>query len=408
MANKIKPRRSYTASSVPLSSDLDTHELAINWVDGKAFTKDASGNIVSVTLGGGSYTLPTASSSTLGGVRVGSGLAISSGVLSASDSRWDLFLPPAPTGVTGTFGNAQVSLTWTAPTGVLAQTPITDYTVQYSSNSGSSWTTFSRSASTTTSATVTGLTNGTAYTFQVATVSGIGTGSYSTASSSVTPNNFTATAVLLTSGTSYTVPSGATTMKAWAVGAGGGASDGGGAGAGGVAYKTFSVSGGQSISYAVGSGGTSSGSPSAGGDTTVSVSGSTITGSGGKTGGPAGAGAAGGGYSGGDGGASGGAGSGTYSNPARGGAVGGNAASLATCSRRPMTNVSGLVAALQLAGISTTESCSSDVSIAAFGSSSFMNDGAPPYYYAGRGGGGAGWDSVTRNGGGGAVVLYFT
>jgi hypothetical protein len=187
MANKIKPRRSYTASSVPLTSDLDTHELAINWVDGKAFTKDASGNIVSVTLGGGSYTLPTASSSTLGGVRVGSGLSISSGVLSASDSRWDLFLPPAPTSVTATSGNAQATVSWTAPT-VLAQTPITDYTVQYSTNSGSSWTTVSRSVSNTASATVTGLTNGTAYTFRVLATNAVGTGSYSTASSSVTPS----------------------------------------------------------------------------------------------------------------------------------------------------------------------------------------------------------------------------
>lgn len=54
MPNKIKPKRSYTANSVPLAADLDTHELAINWQDGKAFTKNASGNIVSVTLGGGS------------------------------------------------------------------------------------------------------------------------------------------------------------------------------------------------------------------------------------------------------------------------------------------------------------------------------------------------------------------
>jgi hypothetical protein len=53
MANKIKPRRSYTANAVPTTSDLDTHELAINWQDGKAFTKNASGQIVSVTLGGG-------------------------------------------------------------------------------------------------------------------------------------------------------------------------------------------------------------------------------------------------------------------------------------------------------------------------------------------------------------------
>jgi hypothetical protein len=87
-------------------------------------------------------------------------------------------LPGAPTGVTGTAGNAQVALTWTAPaaTGGYA---ITDYTVQYSSNSGSSWTTFSRSASTATSATVTGLTNGTAYLFRVAAVTVMGTGGYS-------------------------------------------------------------------------------------------------------------------------------------------------------------------------------------------------------------------------------------
>jgi len=53
MANKIKPKRSYTANAVPTTSDLDANELAINWADGKAYTKNASGNIVSVTLGGG-------------------------------------------------------------------------------------------------------------------------------------------------------------------------------------------------------------------------------------------------------------------------------------------------------------------------------------------------------------------
>ena len=53
MPNRIKPKRSYTASSVPLTTDLEAHELAINWADSKAFTKDAAGNIVSVTLGGG-------------------------------------------------------------------------------------------------------------------------------------------------------------------------------------------------------------------------------------------------------------------------------------------------------------------------------------------------------------------
>jgi hypothetical protein len=104
-----------------------------------------------------------------------------------TDSRWDLFLPPAPTGLTVTGGNAQASLAWTAPTGVIAQAPITDYTVQFSSDSGSTWTTFSDGASATASAVVTGLANGTAYVFRVAAINGVGAGVYTAASSSVTP-----------------------------------------------------------------------------------------------------------------------------------------------------------------------------------------------------------------------------
>jgi hypothetical protein len=106
---------------------------------------------------------------------------------SSLDSRWDLFLPSAPTGLTATAGNAQASLSWTAPTGVIAQAPITDYREQYSTDGGTTWTTFSAAASTATSATVTGLTNGTAYLFRVAAVNGVGVGAYTAASSSVTP-----------------------------------------------------------------------------------------------------------------------------------------------------------------------------------------------------------------------------
>jgi hypothetical protein len=94
--------------------------------------------------------------------------------------------PGAPTGVSGTRGNTQVDLTWTAPgdTGGLL---LTDYAIQYSSNSGGSWTTFSDGTSTNTYATVTGLTNGTSYIFRVAAVNSIGQGNYSTASSAVIP-----------------------------------------------------------------------------------------------------------------------------------------------------------------------------------------------------------------------------
>ena len=46
MAHVIKPKRSETASSVPQSSDLQTHELAMNVADQKIYTKKADGSIV--------------------------------------------------------------------------------------------------------------------------------------------------------------------------------------------------------------------------------------------------------------------------------------------------------------------------------------------------------------------------
>ncbi|MEI6832806.1 MAG: fibronectin type III domain-containing protein, partial [bacterium] len=94
--------------------------------------------------------------------------------------------PTAPTSVAGTAGNAQVSLTWSAPSSNGGAT-ITDYVIQYSSNNGNTWTTFSDGISTNTNALVTGLTNGTAYVFRVAAENSTGTGNYSVNSGSVTP-----------------------------------------------------------------------------------------------------------------------------------------------------------------------------------------------------------------------------
>jgi hypothetical protein len=59
--------------------------------------------------------------------------------------------------------------------------------VQYSTSASSGFATFSDGTSTTTSATVTGLTNGTIYYFKVAAVNYVGTGAYSAVSSGVTP-----------------------------------------------------------------------------------------------------------------------------------------------------------------------------------------------------------------------------
>ncbi|MFN9369178.1 MAG: fibronectin type III domain-containing protein [Planctomycetia bacterium] len=89
----------------------------------------------------------------------------------------------APTGVTGTPGNAQVSLSWTAPASN-GGSPITGYTVDSSSDGGTTWTPAITSA--TTSATVVGLTNGAAYVFRVAAVTATGPGSFGQ-SAAVTP-----------------------------------------------------------------------------------------------------------------------------------------------------------------------------------------------------------------------------
>ena len=53
MAHVIKPKRSETATSVPQSSDLETHEIAMNVTDGKIYTKAANGSIVTVGSSGG-------------------------------------------------------------------------------------------------------------------------------------------------------------------------------------------------------------------------------------------------------------------------------------------------------------------------------------------------------------------
>lgn len=98
--------------------------------------------------------------------------------------------PGAPTSVTAslpsTYGNTTASVSWTAPT-FLGSPPLNDYVIQYSSDSGSNWTTFSDTVSTATSVTVTGLTNGTAYIFRVAAKNAALTGPYSSSSNSVTP-----------------------------------------------------------------------------------------------------------------------------------------------------------------------------------------------------------------------------
>lgn len=89
--------------------------------------------------------------------------------------------PGAPTNATATAGNGQATVTWTAPD-ANGGSPITGYTV-ISTPAGGTATV----AGTVTGATVTGLTNGTAYTFTVTAANTVGTGPASAPSNSVTP-----------------------------------------------------------------------------------------------------------------------------------------------------------------------------------------------------------------------------
>lgn len=200
--NKIIIR---SGTAAPSAGDFVAGEPAWDATNGKFYIKNSAGTMVEITGAGGggsSGVVEAATASAFPATGAASTIYIDRstnrlyrwasegayaeiGSLDSDSSNWTLLYPTAPTGVTGTAGNNQVALTWTAPS--YTGTPITDYLVQYSSNSGSTWTTFSDGTSTAASATVTGLSNGTAYTFRVAAVNGLGTSSYSTASASVTP-----------------------------------------------------------------------------------------------------------------------------------------------------------------------------------------------------------------------------
>lgn len=88
-------------------------------------------------------------------------------------------VPSAPVNVTGAPSGTQAVLNWSAPTSTGGYA-ITDYVVQYRTSAGpGSWNTFNDGTSTNTTATVTGLTNGTSYDFRVAAKNSRGTGDYS-------------------------------------------------------------------------------------------------------------------------------------------------------------------------------------------------------------------------------------
>ena len=138
----------------------------------------SSGSATSTNIGGltsgAAYTFTVTATNAIG----------TSPQSAASNSVTTPTVPGAPAIGTATAGTGQATLTWTAP-GSNGGSAITGYTVTpYVGGSAQTPQTF---VSTATTEVVTGLTNGTSYTFKVAAINGVGTGSMSSASNAVTP-----------------------------------------------------------------------------------------------------------------------------------------------------------------------------------------------------------------------------
>ena len=114
-----------------------------------------------------------------------------------ADREWlvQSIKPSAPRALTGIPGAGQVLLSWSAPASS-GLTIVRDYTVQYA-NAGGPWISFNDGISTRTTAMVTGLTNGSSYTFRVAAINSLGIGIYSSNSPSITPLSKPSTPTIL-------------------------------------------------------------------------------------------------------------------------------------------------------------------------------------------------------------------
>ena len=143
------------------------------------------------------------------------------GVLSApSNTVTPVTVAAAPGTPVATAGNAAASLTWTAPADT-GGSPITGYRIQV--RTGTTVVRTDILTTPATSATVAGLTNGTAYNFRVRAVTAVGLGALSAQSNTVTPATVPGAPVI---GTAVTGPAGGalTATANWAAPAANGGS----------------------------------------------------------------------------------------------------------------------------------------------------------------------------------------
>ena len=188
------------------------HASALEW-------KDIPGSGAGTT----GYTVTGLTNGALYAFQVRAVNAGGNGVASASAQARPVAPPAAPTNIAPAGGNAQVALSWSNPNNAT----ITKYQYRQSSNSGISWspdwTDIPGSGAGTTGHTVTGLTNGILYTFQVRAVNAGGDGAASASAQArpvapppappAAPTNFAAAAGDGQVGLSWNNPNNATITK---------------------------------------------------------------------------------------------------------------------------------------------------------------------------------------------------
>ena len=168
-----------------LTTSDDDQQVTLSWTapsnnGGSAITgwKYSKDNGTTYTATGATSTTHTVTGLTNGTEYTFKVLAVNThgdGAESDAATATPATTPAAPTGLSATDGNRQVTLSWTAPTST-GGANITGY--KYSKDNGA---TYTATGATTTSYTVTGLTNGTGYTFKVRAVNRQGDGAESTA-----------------------------------------------------------------------------------------------------------------------------------------------------------------------------------------------------------------------------------